>query len=330
MQSHDTATALIALDWGTSSLRALRYGRDGRVADWRRAAHGIMHLPAGGQPLARRFEHALQEVAGDWLRGAPGAPLLACGMVGSAQGWHEAGYVAAPCAIAAVASALAIVQREAGQPLHIVPGILRGGPLPNVMRGEETQIAGILRGLGDAAGQPLLVGLPGTHSKWAWVDAGHLTRFETFMTGEVYGALREHTLLGRTMATPAAPDDDAFLRGVGVAAGRGGDLGLLSSIFSCRTLGLTGQLPPAAQPDYLCGLLIGHELQALVRAAGSTGPGAVHTVLSGEPDLCRRYAMAMRALGVPPAQTVIDATASGLWQVARTAGLVPPDMEAST
>ncbi|MGC8035481.1 2-dehydro-3-deoxygalactonokinase, partial [Salmonella enterica] len=82
--------------------------------------------------------------------------------------------------------------------------------------------------------------------------------FDTFMTGEVYGALCGHTILGRTMQKTEVADDEAFLRGAGVARTAQGKSGVLSNIFSSRTLGLTGELAAEAQPDYLSGLLIGH------------------------------------------------------------------------
>src|SRR6202012_357379 len=107
-----------------------------------------------------------------------------------------------------------------------------------------------------------LIGLPGTHAKWAIVQANRIERFHTFMTGEVFAALREHTILGRTMLTPDLPDTGAFLHGVNIAREKG-EAGVLATVFSSRTLGLTGQLSREQQPDYLSGLLIGHELVGL-------------------------------------------------------------------
>ena len=42
------------------------------------------------------FEPALLRLIGPWLAGWPG-PVVACGMVGSRQGWCEAPYRAVPC-----------------------------------------------------------------------------------------------------------------------------------------------------------------------------------------------------------------------------------------
>jgi len=315
--------ALIALDWGTSSLRAYALGPGGQVHASRRSEHGIMNLPAApeGTPTSERFEQALQQLCGDWLQAHPGVPLLACGMVGSAQGWKEAAYQPLPVHAADLARAFTEVPRPQAQTLRIVPGLIQWGDLPNVMRGEETQIAGVLQSLADEGALPdrLVIGLPGTHSKWALVEAGAVTRFETFMTGEVFAALRQHTILGRTMVASPAHDALALVRGVRVALSPEGALGVLSNIFSCRTLGLTGRLTGDSQPDYLSGLLIGHEVAALSRSLLGEG---LPVVLCGEPDLCRRYAAALEVHGFDSPQIRSEVTPLGLWRIAQAAALV--------
>src|SRR5262249_49070945 len=122
--------------------------------------------------------------------------------------------------------------------------------------------AGALDGLGDAPGE-VWIGLPGTHAKWVRVRDRRIVQFRTFMTGEVFAALCEHTILGRTMRRAATPDLAAFDRGVAVARSGEARAGILSTMFSTRTLGLVGALAPEAQADYLSGLLIGHEIAAL-------------------------------------------------------------------
>jgi len=321
-------TRLVALDWGTSALRAFRMGASGEVLDTRHRPWGIMNLPpiadgAVDPEPGSAFERALQDTCGDWLAASPRLPLLACGMVGSAQGWREARYLDAPTSLDALARGLTVVQRADASPLHIVPGLLQGGALPNVMRGEETQVLGVLAKSSLADDATTLIGLPGTHSKWVVARQRSIEHFHTFMTGEVFAALRGHTILGKTMQAPAAPDDAAFARGLEVARGSEADLGLLSHIFSTRTLGLTGGLAAAAQPDYLSGLLIGHEVAGLARVRQRQGTGTPHPlVLCGEPDLCRRYAIALQAYGFAAPALAANATATGLWHIAQAAGLV--------
>ena len=164
------------------------------------------------------FDAAFADACGAWLEQAPAVPVIAAGMVGSAQGWVEAPYVDAPANADALVAGIVRVKAACGATLHIVPGVLQRGELPNVMRGEETQIFGALSEDANAAdsGKRALIGLPGTHAKWAFVFKGRIERFYTFMTGETYGALRDHTILGRTMVTPDRPDTEAFLHGVSI------------------------------------------------------------------------------------------------------------------
>jgi 2-dehydro-3-deoxygalactonokinase len=315
--------ALVALDWGTTSLRAYLFDPDGNVLATRASSAGIMNLPLAAR--AGGFDAAFENACGTWLDSAPDVPVIAAGMVGSAQGWVEAPYVETPADTDALVAGIVRVKAARGVVLHIVPGVLERGKLPNVMRGEETQIVGALAG--DAALERdhagALIGLPGTHAKWAVVRGGRIEHFYTFMTGEMFAALRDHTILGRTMAEPDAPNTEAFLRGVTVAK-QAGHAGLLATIFSTRTLGLTAQLSSAQQSDYLSGLLIGHELRGLEAVLK-----AQHATLVDEPlrligndALCDRYRLALAEFGCTQATLVREATERGLWFIATQAGLV--------
>ncbi len=330
------ATRLVALDWGTSSLRAYRLGDGGRVLELRHRPWGIMHLPpapAGtdaGTDAA--FERALQDACGDWLAAAPHLPLLACGMVGSAQGWRDARYLHTPASLDALAQGLTRVERPGGQPLHIVPGLLQPGELPNVMRGEETQVLGVLalRPAEDAG--PWLVGLPGSHSKWVVAQRGGIEGFHTFMTGEVFAALRGHTILGRTMAPagvrrtaprPKTPPSCVAWKWRAAA----------TPAWACsRTSSAPGPwgsracCPPAPRPttSRACSSGTRSPLLARVHPPGSAA-APVQPLLCGEPDLCRRYALALRLQGFAEPAIAAQATPTGLWQIARAAGLPAPD-----
>jgi 2-dehydro-3-deoxygalactonokinase len=314
--------ALIGLDWGTTSLRAYLLDASGEVLATRASSAGIMNLPC---PAAEGgFDAAFEAVCGAWLERRPDLPVIAAGMVGSAQGWLEAPYVDTPASADALVAGIVRVQTARGVTLHIVPGVLERGELPNVMRGEETQIFGALSALPAAPEDAgVLIGLPGTHAKWAVARDDRIERFHTFMTGEVFAALRDHTILGRTMAAPDLPDTEAFLRGVQVARTRG-RVGVLATIFSTRTLGLTGQLPPDQQPDYLSGLLIGHELAGLDTLLTQQGTtlASKSLLLIGNDALCERYRLALAQFGCTQAALVQQATEHGLWRIAMQAGLV--------
>ncbi|MFA1029439.1 2-dehydro-3-deoxygalactonokinase [Pseudomonas syringae] len=319
---------LIALDWGTTSLRAYRLGEHGQVLEQRALSAGIMQLPTtprliAGQLCSDGFELAFDQACGDWLDAQPDLPVIACGMVGSAQGWREAAYWETPASVYELSAALQTVRSARGVTLHIIPGVLQRATLPNVMRGEETQVLGVLAGLNAGQGsEPLLIGLPGSHSKWVQVVRGRIVHFDTFMTGEVYAALCAHTILGRTMQQAEVFDRQAFDRGLSIALSQEGAAGPLSTIFSTRTLGLTGQLGATAQPDYLSGLLIGHELVAIARLHLQTHEQLPAVILIGSESLCARYARGLEVCGFSRVTLAEQATERGLWRVAEQAGLL--------
>lgn len=302
---------LLAIDWGSSSLRACLLGDGGVLLGERRSESGASTL--GGD--AARFALALREVLGDWLAQHPGLPALACGMVGSAHGWREAPYAACPVGIAGLHGQAVTVRWEGGE-LRILPGLsCRGADgAPDVMRGEETQIAGALA-LHPAVVADATVVLPGTHSKWARLRGGVVTGFETRMTGELYAVLRQHSVLGKLMQPREGLDGEAFGRGVD-AARRSGGADLLHRLFATRTLGLFGECPAEGLADYLSGLLIGAELVAGLVAADPQRP----LVLVGEPALCARYQRGLSCLGRAAALQIDQAAPAGLWQQALAAG----------
>lgn len=346
MNQAQSQTQLIALDWGTSSLRAYRLGAAGRVLDLRSLPWGVMKLPEVVPPknfgidAKAGFEFAFEGACGDWLRAAPHAPVIAAGMVGSRQGWLEAPYLSLPIAVDRIGSTLSTVHTRNGQIIHIVPGLIENSALPNVMRGEETQVIGALSmlvfGKTPSGAEPqeeqeeILIGLPGSHSKWVQVRIqhreaqSHIEHFHTFMTGEIYAALCEHTILGRGMHANDVNDDyqAAFDRGIRVAQTPAGRAGVLSTIFSTRTLGLTGVLDGAGQREYLSGLLIGHEVAALQALLAEQGHQPARVMLVGDAALCVRYTRALRAYGFDQIEVAGQATERGLWQLAMAAGLL--------
>lgn len=289
---------LVAVDWGTSSLRSARLDDQGRAIEERELPRGILTVPAGG------FPQVFDEVCGDWMRPA-GALALICGMAGSQQGWKEAPYLRCPASRGDLVSQLAWI--EPGR-IAIVPGLaceIDGAP--DVMRGEETKAFGALQllGTGDAT-----IVMPGTHCKWAHARAGRIESFATFMTGEFYAVLRGHSILARTLPQDdGALDPTALLQGVDHALRSGN---VLHAAFSARTLSLFGHLPPAAAPSYLSGLLIGEELRSR-----QPDPAGKPLVLVGADKLTRRYALALSHLRVPFATLGQEATWLGLHAIAQ-------------
>lgn len=297
---------LVALDWGSSSLRGARMDGGGKVLEERVFDRGILSVAAG------EFPGVFLSCYGDWMR-TQGAFCLMSGMVGSKQGWLEAPYCSCPAGFDEVAARLAWL--EPGR-MAIVPGLccehdgLAGaGPLqriPDVMRGEETQIVGALQLLGL---QQALVVLPGTHSKWARVRAGRIESFATFMTGECFALLRQHSILSRTLpAEDGGFDAPAFEQGVALAL-RGDSL--LHTAFGVRTLSLFDRLPAAVLPSLLSGLVIGEEVRA------QTDRSAAEVVIVGSEGLARRYQSALALRGMSARRLGAQATWAGLWAIAK-------------
>ncbi len=313
--------ALIALDWGTSSLRGYLMAHDGTVIVQRTGGRGIMQVADG------QFETALNALCGDWLTAYPSATLITSGMIGSKQGWHEAPYCPCPANASAIAAAVIALPIANGRVLHIVPGVSfidAASGVPDVMRGEETQIIGAV----PPTGTHLCV-LPGTHSKWAWVRDGAIERFSSWMTGEVYATLTQHTILGRLMQLDAPHDEAAFARGV--QYGHANPAALLNRIFSARTLGLFDQLGAAALPSYLSGLLIGAEMGGITQpgAAAPASSAAVkcperspHLILLGSHQLTARYESACRLTGWHVTTGPEECAAHGMHRIASAAGLL--------
>ncbi len=307
--SDTSDTALLALDWGTTSARAYRMNARGEVLAVRESALGIQQIRDGA------FASALRSLLRDWSSLA--APSIACGMIGSRQGWIEAPYVDCPAGLDRLARTLTTTPDGA---LAIVAGVRCRDPegMPDVMRGEETQIAGALAGKDGAT----LAVLPGTHSKWAVVRAGRIEHFATFMTGELFAVLKTHSILGRMMAAPPATyEAGAFLRGVAAGVRAEGGAGmLLHRLFGARTLPLAGELSADSISDYLSGLLIGSEAAAGLAWARQHDIAGDRCTLIGADALCGRYAVALAEIGLDMDAAPADAAARGLWAIAQESG----------
>lgn len=295
---------MIAIDWGSSSLRAYRLDDHGEIREQRRADVGA--LACNG-----RFAEVLARQLDGW----DDPRIMMCGMVGGRGGWKEVPYVACPAGTREIAGAIVPlddgvdgVAAFAGRDLRIVPGMIdhRASSAADVMRGEETQIIGLLDSLGD--GSHTLC-LPGTHSKWAQVRDEAIRSIHTAMTGEAYALLRTHSVLARLMSADEPPfDPSAFDEGLR----RSGDTGgLLHHLFGVRTAGLLGRLSETQSPSYLSGLLIGHEIRAQ-----APYPRCVHLI--GNDRLLTVYARALEAFGIEARRHCEDLAALGLYRLAST------------
>jgi 2-dehydro-3-deoxygalactonokinase len=301
--------ALIAIDWGTSSFRAYLMSGAGEILDEVASADGIGNVAAGAYPAT------LERLIGRWLAAHPALPVIASGMVGSRHGWREAPYLACPAGPRDVAERLTAVEAN-GRRVVLAPGLSCGDEAgADVMRGEETEILGIA----DAGAQ--LIVLPGSHSKWARVEGERIVAFRTFITGELFAALRDHTVAGAfARAAPAKEPGPAFALAVerGAAAARcETKFGLLGHLFGARALPLTGKLDPDDAGEYLSGLLIGAEIGEARRLYPDEEPH-----VAGAEALVKRYLKAFEALGGGARPAPPRAAARGLFRIARDGGLL--------
>ncbi len=289
---------MIAIDWGTTSFRAYRIDAAGIVVEKREALLGILAVKE------HRFAEALESQVSDWLD-AGETKIVMSGMVGSRQGWKEQAYVRCPAGPEELAKELGEVSWGMhGRRAWIVPGLITRDPqgVHDVMRGEETQIIGILDDLGP--GTHTLC-LPGTHSKWVRVESGRIVSFTTHMTGEMFAVLRDHSILGRTMEN-AGDIPAVFDAGIARAREPGG---LLHHLFGVRADSLAGKLTPEAAHEFLSGLLIGHEI-----AAAAPSHGIVHIL--GAQSLAARYERALSSIGCSAKLMDPDAAVRGLFRLA--------------
>jgi 2-dehydro-3-deoxygalactonokinase len=271
--------AWIAVDWGTTNLRVWAMGAGGRVLAEAQSDEGMSKLARDG------FEPALLRLISSWL-GAGRTAVVACGMVGSRQGWCEAPYRVVPCTPLDPAGQVLAPTTDPRIEVRLAPGLKQANPA-DVMRGEETQIAGALRLMPQYDG---VFCLPGTHSKWVHISAGEVVSFQTFMTGELFALLSEASVLRHAMGGDGW-DEAAFDAAVSDAISR--PERIAARLFTLRAESLISGLGPASAKARLSGLLIGIELAA----ARPYWLGQRVTLIGAE-KLSALYSRALLAQGV--------------------------------
>jgi 2-dehydro-3-deoxygalactonokinase len=282
----------IAVDWGTSSFRAALIAPDGEILDELSQPRGILSFKQG------EFAQYLIATCARMTK-AGGQSFVLSGMIGSKDGMAEVPYCACPATVMDVARGVrwAVKDRVA-----IAPGVRFENE--DVMRGEEIQVFGAaaVLGLRDA-----MMVLPGTHSKWVNLEGGAILGFNTFMTGELYALLAQHSILSKSLPQHSTVfEPQAFLKGIDVASE---GVNILNTAFSVRVKSLFKELAPEHAPSYLSGLVIGEELAAM-----QVQPG-VDLVLVGTQQLTERYQIALEHLGANVRSLGTQAAWAGLYQI---------------
>ena len=282
----------VAIDWGTSNLRAWGIAADGNVAFSRSSPKGMGKLTREDYPAA------LTEL----LDGVSGArsklDIIVCGMAGARQGWLEAPYLEAPTDLRHLLAGAVQPTMPNGFAVSILPGVCQKAGADNVMRGEETQLLGLasLR-----PGYSGVVCMPGTHSKWAQLDGTRIERFATAMTGELFEIISTHSVLRHSLTGPLDGPGRAEGFATGSQAGLDRPQDLLGQLFQVRAGSLLSGRAPDWCAGFLSGLLIGTEIGSNRHLIG-----AEPVPLIGSAALCALYADVLAqagATGIP-----VDAT----------------------
>ncbi len=285
----------MALDWGTSNLRAWTIASDGSILNALSSNDGM------GTLAPSEFEPALLSLIGSHIPTDSRTTVIASGMVGARQGWVEAPYATAPCTPPTVTNAITARTKDPRLLVHILPGVMQTKPA-DVMRGEETQIAGFL------AANPKFDGvlcLPGTHCKWVRISAGEIVSFQTFMTGEIFALLANNSVLRHSVQSD---DHDADTFNAAVSDAMSNPERTAARLFSIRAGSLVADLPAAQARATLSGLLIGMEL-----AGARPYWLGMQVAIIGASSLAQLYQTALADQGVTPTMTDADSlTLAGL------------------
>ncbi|TYL47971.1 2-dehydro-3-deoxygalactonokinase [Marinomonas sp. IMCC 4694] len=280
--------SFIAVDWGTTNLRAFLMNQHGDIQAQRDSDQGMLKLGAS------EFEAVLADLLDDWL--TTDLPIYMAGMVGSRGGWQEVPYQHCPIKLSDLSEHLHWLKTALPNPIAIVPGLQGEGVAGyhDVMRGEETQLLGAMDWL-EAQGRteeaPVFC-LPGTHCKWVQIQNGHVTQFSTSITGELFARLNDESSLVKGLPKSDVLNEGAFNQGV-LASQQGG--GILHHLFSARSRFVCGELAADEVRDYLSGVVIGHDVNDTLLAfeAASLSTPESPVVIVGSKALSARYALAL-------------------------------------
>jgi 2-dehydro-3-deoxygalactonokinase len=269
----------IAADWGTTHIRAWAIGEEDNVLAFRESNEGMKDLQQN------QFEPVLLKLIESWLDDTKVTTVIACGMVGSKQGWVETPYLKTPC-VPIDNQQLAIATTKDNRiKVNFVPGVMQNN-LADIMRGEETQIAGFINKNPDFNG---VVCLPGTHTKWVNVKEGQITSFKTFMTGELFGVISNHTLIRHSISIKGW-NQAGFEAGIHEGFNNPGSIA--SDLFSLRAESIVNDLDRDQARSTLSGLLLGVELNG-----AQTFWENSNVIIIGSQLLSNNYLQGLKILG---------------------------------
>lgn len=277
-------TRNIFVDWGTTNLRAYLVNKEGLCVD-------ELFEPIGIKMLGdRTCEDVLTEKTAQWRKAFSIDRVLLVGMVGSEIGWQAVAPLEGPCGIGKIASALEGVSSKQFSSIEIVPGVRTNtnSQASGMMRGEEVQVFGVSS---ESVEKEQLVCLPGSHSKWVLSIGGEIQSISTFMTGELFQIVREHSVLKESLATSTNEINEFHFK-EGLKAVAEGE-SILKLMFSVRTeMVCNPTRSNHERASFMSGLLIGSEV--LTGLKELPNPADKSIVLVGNGDLAQAYEIAFQ------------------------------------
>lgn len=315
MPENTSPPVLALVDWGTSSFRLWLVDERGKATFSAQSAEGMVTARKTG------FNNILEKHIGQG-QGGPELPVVICGMAGAKTGWQQARYLALPADFEVMANA-AIKVPELQREVFILPGIAKHkADAPDVMRGEETLVVGALA---NSAIDGAWCCLPGTHSKWVSVADRRIVDFRTYMTGDLFQALSNHTILSQSAATVLSGDGDQplpiektkeFAESVLAACSHPDQA--TSLLFAIRAYGLLRDEDSRQAAARLSGTLIGLELAGILASLADK-----QVILISEGKLGACYERALEVTGIDYSLVnAQDAVKTGLIAASNTLGLV--------
>ncbi len=315
------ANHMILADWGTSCLRANLCRQNGNGFQL------VSTLRGPGVKNTQALEETFFTLVGPWLEEHGKLPALLCGTIGSNIGWVNTPYVECPAVPGKIGDSLTRFEAR-GCKIAIVPGLTCRNPLgmPDILRGEETQILGWLLQLPPGDTGSRLVCLPGTHTKWAVVKNGRVEVFLTGMQGEFFDILKNHSMLLPQTAEPASlvaaldPEHKRlFEEGIELTL-RESPANLIHTLFAVRSRVVRENLSAPQAREFLSGQTIGADVKGAVETLRALVDIRAGVILIGTPELNGRYAIALDTIGV--GSSAVDgagASTAGLYALYRQA-----------
>jgi len=293
---------IIAIDGGTTNTRLTLMDGGKIIKKYK------LNVGARDKSLAEAVRGGLAEVM------CPAVTRIAAsGMITSDAGLFSLPHIAAPAGIDELrAGAVTISMPEISElPITFVPGVkvVENGETMDIMRGEETELMGILARLNL---QSCTFILPGSHMKKVTVESGKIVDFSTSISGELSRAAAEHTILSRSLgdAFPRIPDLAWLARGRDTLNACGS---LNAALFKLRVIATSHpEISPDALYAFLLGIVLSDDVNSLPKSHAPIFVGGSNPMRAAYLALIADAGFDAREL---PEELAENAAALGIWEI---------------